>query len=181
MEKKQVIEFMDRIKSHYQEFIIDDFKIKEWYDELKDYLYEDVSAKLDEHLRSEQYGNYIPKVYFLTKYLTKEKDKGIKNECTIACSICGKHILNTEMEEHYDRCISIQYLIKNSEKYFNKKLNREKLEQADDETFKKYYWKFCKELLPKVNDNPVFRKSLENKLEIYNGRVAKYTMEEILH
>ena len=74
MEKKQVIEFMDRIKSHYQEFIIDDFKIKEWYDELKDYSYEDVNKKLDEHLRSEQYGNFIPKVYFLTKFLTKEKE-----------------------------------------------------------------------------------------------------------
>ena len=72
---KETNDFMERIKQHYQEFVIDDYKIEEWYKELKDYDYQEVNAKLEEHLRNEQYGTSIPKVYFLTKYLTKEKDK----------------------------------------------------------------------------------------------------------
>ena len=37
MEKKETINFMQRIKSHYQEFVIDDFKIAEWHKELTKY------------------------------------------------------------------------------------------------------------------------------------------------
>lgn len=180
MEKKQTIEFMNRIKSHYQEFIIDDFKMKEWHDELKDYSFEDVNKKLDEHLRNEQYGNSIPKVYFLTKYLTKEKDKLTTHKYKISCSICGKPVGSDEIDKHYDRCRSIDYLMRNSERYFNKKLNREKLELANEETFRNYYWDFCKKLLPMVNDNLVFRKSLENKLSLHYEDKQKYDYGEIL-
>lgn len=76
LNKKETINFMERVKSHYQEFIIDDFKISEWYGKLKDYDAEDVNKKFDEHLGSEVYGDYIPKIMFLTKYLTPTKEKG---------------------------------------------------------------------------------------------------------
>ena len=66
MDKKETKKFMERIKSHYQEFIIDEFKFSEWHGKLKYYDAEDVNAKLDEHLSSEVYGEQIPKVYFLT-------------------------------------------------------------------------------------------------------------------
>lgn len=180
MELKDVKTILNRIKVNYPTFVNDDYTRSEWYNELKDYSLNDVMEKLEQHFRSEMYGNSIPKVYFLTKYLTKEKDKLKENKFVISCSICGKHITSDDMEEHYNRCLSIDYLMRNSEKYFNKKLNREKLEQADDETFNKYYWNFCQKLLPLVNDNPVFRKSLENKLEIFSGKVARYSVDEIL-
>ena len=181
MELKDVKTILNRIKVNYPTFVNDDYTRSEWYNELKDYSLNDVMEKLEQHFRSEQYVNSIPKVYFLTKYLKKEKEKGINKKYVISCSICGKHITNDEMEEHYKRCNSIDYLIRNSKKYFNKQLNREKLEQADEETFRNYYWNFCKKLLPLVNDNPVFRKSLENKLYINSGRDAKYTVGEILN
>ena len=59
---RETNEFMERIKSHYQEFVIDDFKIKEWYKELSNYDADDINNKLDEHLRSEVYGDQIPKL-----------------------------------------------------------------------------------------------------------------------
>lgn len=179
MEKKQVIEFMDRIKSHYQEFVIDDFKIKEWYEELKQYGFEDVNKKLDEHLRSEQYGNSIPKVYFLTKYLTKEKDKGTKTYI-ISCSNCGKHISSNEIDKHYERCNSVGFLITNSKKYLNKNLNRQKLMEVDEKTFKDYYYKVCSEIMPLIDDNSMKRKCIENILSRHYTGENKYTMKEIL-
>jgi hypothetical protein len=180
MELKDVKTILNRIKVNYPTFQNDDYTRSEWYNELKDYSLNDVMEKLEQHFRSEQYGNSIPKVYFLTKYLTKEKDKLKTNICYISCSICGKRISNLEMEKHYERCNSVDYLIRNSERYFDKKLNREKLMEADEHTFKNYYFNFCEKLLPLVNDNTVFRKSLENKLEIYSGRSPKYSMKEIL-
>lgn len=180
MEKKETIEFMDRIKSHYQEFIIDDFKIKEWHEELKDYSYDDVNKKLDEHLRNEQYGGSIPKVYFLTKYLIKEKDKGITKTYIIACSKCGEHISSDEIEKHCERCNSVQFLIDNSKKYLNKSLNRQKLMEADDKTFRGYYYKTCEEIMPLIEDNGMKKKCFENILHRHYTGENKYTIKEIL-
>ena len=56
--------FMIRIKQHYQEFVMDNIKLNEWYSELKDYDYFEVNNKFEEHLRNEQYGNQIPKIGF---------------------------------------------------------------------------------------------------------------------
>ena len=180
MEKKQAIEFMDRIKSHYQEFVIDDFKIKEWYNELKDYSFEDVNKKLDEHLRNEQYGNSIPKVYFLTKYLTKEKDKLVENSYKIKCSLCGELVKNTEIDKHFTRCSSVDLLVTNSKKYLNKSLNRQKLMEADDKTFRDYYYKACEEIMPLIGDNYMKKKCFENILSRHYTGENKYTMKEIL-
>ena len=54
MERKQVVDLLKRIKYNYNEFIVDDYTITEWYKELKDYELEDVMDKLDQHFRSEQ-------------------------------------------------------------------------------------------------------------------------------
>ena len=35
--KEQTKNLFRRIKSHYQEFAVDDFKVEEWYKELKEY------------------------------------------------------------------------------------------------------------------------------------------------
>ena len=56
-------QFMTRIKQHYQEFVIDNYKIDEWYKELKSYDYDEVNKKLDEHLRNEQYGQYLKYIF----------------------------------------------------------------------------------------------------------------------
>ena len=82
---KETNQFMERIKSHYQEFIVDDFKIKEWHKELSKFDLEDVNKKLDEHLKSSEYGEYIPKLFFLTKYLIPSKDKGKIKHYVVKC------------------------------------------------------------------------------------------------
>lgn len=143
MEKKQVIKFMQRIKSHYQEFIVDDFKIDEWYKELKDYTEEDVNKKLDQHLNSEQYGSMIPRVNFLTKYLTKEKDKGKQLIGSKQCHICMKFINLEEFEKHFDRCSSVDYLNRRNIQYFNKPIDKEKYMTMEQKEFDEKYNKMC--------------------------------------
>ena len=65
MTKEQTKNLFRRIKSHYQEFTVDDFKVDEWHKELKDYDYDDVTKRFELHLNSEDYGQVIPKLWFL--------------------------------------------------------------------------------------------------------------------
>lgn len=143
MELKEVSMLLKRIKSHYQEFIVDDFKVNEWYKELKDYSLDDVMEKLEQHLKSEQYGNQIPKVYFLTKYLTKEQDKTKKLIGSKQCNICHKFIGIDDFETHFDRCSSVDYLNRRSIDYFEKPIDKEKYMNMEQRLFDEKYNKMC--------------------------------------
>ena len=147
---------MKRIKEHYQDFIVDEGKIEEWHKFLKDYSYSDVSKKLDEHLSSQEYGQYIPKVAFLVKYLTKEEDKGKTEDYKIQCYLCKRFIKNSEYQEHFSRCSSINYMNRQRYKYFGKEF---------DETTKKQLWNMSEES---------FRKKYREMLEV----VRKNTEDE---
>lgn len=147
MELKDVKTILTRIKVNYPTFVNDDYTKSEWYRELKDYSLDDVMEKLEQHFRSEQYGNQIPKVYFLTKYLTKEKEKNKTKEIYVRCSNCGKTVNLDEYDNHMERCNSIQYLNKQSEKYFNREIDKEKYFQMDEKTFDEKYDKVLEYVL----------------------------------
>lgn len=153
MTAKETRRFMERIKSHYQEFIIDDFKISEWYGKLKDYDAEDVNKKFDEHLNSEEYGDKIPRIGFLTKYLVKSEDKGKVKHYTIYCPKCGYEIPDVEFEKHNQRCIEASTIVRDMKKYFNQGLQKKKLMELDDEEFNKIYDAYVDKMLesPKVS------------------------------
>ena len=143
MTREDTKNFLRRIKQHYQEFSVDDYKISEWHNELKDYSVEDINNKFEEHLKNEQYGNNIPKIWFLTKYLTKEKDKGKNNASDIKtnCQLCGKEIVLSEYSNHYHKCSSVDYIIRQVRKYRNQELPRKDIEELSDEKFDKLYEK----------------------------------------
>ena len=52
MTKIELTNFMSRIKAHYQDFSLDEFKVMEWYEQLKDYDVVDLNLKFD------NYNNY---------------------------------------------------------------------------------------------------------------------------
>lgn len=146
---EQTRDFMERIKQHYQEFTIDNPRIEEWHRELRKYAYDDVDKKLDEHLKSEQFGNQIPKLFFLTKYLTPEKDK-IKNKgesLLVRCTICGKIVKYTNFQNHIDRCNSVDYLNIQSKRLFDKEIDKDKYRNMSDEDFDKVYNRVLEKIL----------------------------------
>lgn len=154
MTLQETKDFMDRIQQHYQEFIIDLNKINEWYKELKDYDYFEVNDKLEQHLRNEQYGHQIPKVGFLTKYLTKlsEKNKLNANNIIVKCSLCGKSVPYNDYDTHYTRCNSVEYLNEQSIRLYDKELNKDYYRQMDDEKFNKIYDNVLKKILEVTNN-----------------------------
>ena len=140
-------DFLHRIKSHYQEFSIDQFKIDEWYKELQYYDSEDVNEKLEEHLKSEIYGSQIPKVYILTKYLTQSKNKGKINQYTIICNNCGQAVADQTYDKHYKRCSATSAIIRDLKKYFNLNVKQEELENLSDSRFELAYQKYLNKML----------------------------------
>ena len=163
MTKEDTKNFLRRIKQHYQEFSVDDYKINEWYNELKDYNVNDINNKFEEHLRSEQYGNDIPKIWFLTKYLKKEKEKGNKR-IRLICDCCNKTFDLEEYEKHYSKCTSTKFLLKQIDKYKLKtEANYDVLMELSDEQFNSYYRSVMK-IVYRKTDNELEKRILGKAL-----------------
>ena len=163
MELKDVKIVLKRIEINYPSFVNDDYTRSEWYRELKDYTLEDVMEKLEQHFRSEQYGNQIPKVYFLTKYLTKEQDKGKELTGSERCHVCNKWINIKEFEKHFDRCSSVDYLNRRNIQHFNKPIDKEKYMIMEQKEFDEKYNKMCYYIYEHTQD-PREKECLEHYL-----------------
>ena len=141
MIKKELINFMSRIKAHYQNFVIDDFKIDEWYEQLKDYDVADLNTKLDSYIRSE-YSDIPPKVNYLLSGLIKSSNKGIIPNYIIECPMCHYDVSLKRFDEHYKRCSAINYLCNQSKKIYGASLNKSALYLMDKNKFEKLYSNF---------------------------------------
>ena len=163
MERKQVMDILDKIQVYRQSFLVTQALIKEWSKILEPYDYEDVNKKLDDYFKDgNNFGKY-PDVYYLTQYLKTQKQKQDDLFLHVHCQYCRNKIKYSEYAKHYERCISCTYLIEMSDLYFNKTLNREKLLNASQEQFDKYYWDFCKKLYDVLPDGDI-KTSLKNKI-----------------
>ena len=136
MELKDVKTILKRIEINYPKFVNDSYTQSEWYRELKDYDLDDVMGKLENHFRSEQYGNQPPKVYFLTKYLTKTKDKNEDEDYDTFCVVCGKRMNHKLFDEHFDRCSSVHYVLRQYDRFrIPNKPKEEELFKMDQKEF----------------------------------------------
>lgn len=179
MSRKEVSNLLEKIQAYRQSFLITDTLIHEWERILEPYDYDDVNRKLDEYFKNgDNFGRY-PDVYYLTKHLKKSEDKLKTGVNYVRCHLCQKLVDYTEFNNHYERCSSTEYLCKMSEKYFSKKLNREKLVVADREQFEKYYWEFCKKLHEKIDNNEFIRHSLKNAILTHDGFEPEYSLKEL--
>lgn len=169
MTREETKQFLRRIKQHYQEFTVDDYKISEWYKELKEYSYDDINERFDEHLRSERYGNSIPKIWFLTNYLIKEseKDGHRLKQLRCICSLCKRSVPVVDYQEHYRKCNSIDYVIRQIKKYKNLDVKWKDVEELTDEKFNNLYEKVLNLTLKEGSEREKesitkYRESLEN-------------------
>ena len=75
MSRKEVSDLLEKIQAYRQSFLITNAVINEWNRVLEQYDYEDVDKKLDDFFKNgDNFGRY-PDVYYLTKYLKKNRRK----------------------------------------------------------------------------------------------------------
>lgn len=129
MELKDVKVILKRIQVNYPSFVNDSYVQSEWYRELKDYDIEDVMKKLEEHMRSSEYGGTIPKLYFLTKYLKTAKEKQKVEHLKLQCKFCGEFISEEKFDEHFERCLDIDFIVRKRKALFQKETNAEEIKR----------------------------------------------------
>ena len=167
MEKQETMNILKRIKSHYQEFALDDFKVNEWHRELQKFDYVDVDLKLDEHLKSEVYGEQIPKLFFLTKHLIPTNEKGQIKKYVIRCQLCGADVPDAIYDKHFARCNATKNIVLDFKKYLNLNVDEEQLKKLNDAKFEEVYQNYLHRMLDaKI---PVFKRKIILKI-LYPNR-----------
>ena len=178
MNRIEVKQILDKIKAFRQFFEITNNLMDEWIKILTPYRYEDVNKRLDEYFRDTSTFGQYPDAYYLTKYLKTEEELSKTQEVIARCPICNEQLPYNDLDEHYDRCSSIDYVIVQSEKYLNRSFGKEKLWAMDKSTFDKFYIKVCEEIF-KVMPEGWQKHILENVILTYYGKDPKFTIEEI--
>lgn len=152
MTKTEVLHFMKKIKSYYQNFAIEDYILDEWYDRLKPYNIEDVYKKLDEHLTG-KYQNDIPKLHFITRYLKTPKEKYQEQNIIVRCSVCNELVELQRHDRHLARHNSIFYIKKNEHR-IGKTFDETKMQDLTEVEFDRLYKKFLEELYVVSTNEP---------------------------
>lgn len=143
MQKEDIVELLDRVKLHYQHLSMSDELFYEWFRILKEYNRDDVFKKLDEYLENESNRDRIPMAFDLIDGLiTHEQKKKIHSDYLIRCNLCGREMLLSEYDsKHFDRCSSINYLLRIMREQGIKVEYRD-LETLDEIKFQKVYEKY---------------------------------------
>lgn len=152
MTREEVKSLVDKIQVYRQSFLITNNVYQEWNRILEPYDYGDVDNKLNDFFQDgDNYGKY-PDAYQLVKRLTKTIDKLKNNGMLISCKNCGRFLPMEKYDAHFDKCNSVEYLVRNYKKYYNKNLSLSKIWKLPDDKFWKMYWKFNEQIIPLVTE-----------------------------
>ena len=96
----------------------------------------------------------------------------------VKCSICGKKISQEQMDAHYDKCSSIDYIQRMHQKHYNTNIRKSELWELPDDTFNKMYWAFCNKLYNELPEG-LEKKCLENAIRSHQGLEIRYTLDDL--
>ena len=148
----------------------------EWYRILKDYDYQDVVDSLEKWLSDSDNKYFMPDVYVLINdlYTTSEKNKPM--DFKVMCPHCKKWFPYQDSKTHEDRCGSVEYIIKNYKKLFNKELFKETLWNLSQEEFEQKYYSSLERFLEMVDPKSLEYKNIKNILSLKDGGKALYSI-----
>ena len=145
MNKIEVKEVLDYLSYNYNTFNVTEGLFKMWLDELQQYDKDDVMNKIKQMIASGYYKTTVPQLVSITNGLTRTDKKIDWNKIVTFCPICNKafqcdeHMHSDEYDEHRKKCQSINYVIKQSKKWFNKDLTRSELWSMSEAEFNQRY------------------------------------------
>lgn len=113
MNEDEVYKLLERVRVYYQHLSRSDDLLDEWYKILKDYSANEVENTLNEYLSIEKNRSRIPMPQDLTQGLLtiQQKKKKFNSNYSVRCNLCGKEMPLAHYNSHYDKCLSIMYLI----------------------------------------------------------------------
>lgn len=137
MKQSEVVDLIKMIDRVYKtDYAGDGDIVKDWYKVLKNYDFSDMTKSLDYYM--ENYTEYAPKVYNLTKGYQTIETKHLLDHAYTRCMFCGKSISFND-KKHEDRCRSIEFIKSAVRRFKNQEIDVERYRNMSDEEFKKYY------------------------------------------
>lgn len=179
MNLDQVITLCGRIRQHRPTFKDGTELWNEWLTFLKKYDNKEVNDSLDMYLRYDT-DKRIPSVIELIKDLMPLEEYRSSNEYKTNCRICGRVLYSSELDKHFDKCSSIDYLYRMSKKYFNKEIEKSSLWKMEDSQFNRIYWNFCEKLVDNPEILEMEKKSLTNAILTHYEREPKHNINEVM-
>ena len=130
MNKQETKKLTDKIKGYYNsQFFVDEYVIDAWYETMKPYELDDAIEHIQEYIK--EYPDVAPKPHIFKRglYTHDEKQKMRNSNYTVQCNLCHRWMSLDEYDEHYGRCLDIQYLVSVA-KQKGENISREELENC---------------------------------------------------
>ena len=151
MNREQVKKVLDILKLNYPNYINENnkaFMLEEWCKELNEYSFDDTIERIKQVMSEERYQMKPPTLYYITNGMIKLKNKIDYNEDVHYCDNCHRPFNDlNQMMEHRARENSIEYIIRESKKWFNKTFDKEGIDnlyEMSEEEFDTRYKKLLK-------------------------------------
>lgn len=143
MNREQTIKLISQLQMNYPNFVEED-KVEKmvdyWATELSQYDYEDVMERFKQLLGDNRFQMKPPTLIYIISSLTPKHDKINYEKGVFFCPNCNRPFnLEPVMNKHWDRCRSVDYIIRETKKWFNKKISRKSLFDLSEEEFEKAY------------------------------------------
>lgn len=148
MNKTDTTKLLNKIKGYYNsQFFVDENVIEAWYETLKPYNFEDAIDHIQEYVKDNLDNPPKPQT-FIKGLLTQQQKENRKNSSfTVECNLCHRWMTLEEYDEHYERCLDIQYL-EYVAKVKGEEFTRKDLENCRQDVIQKLLKKYPPEEMP---------------------------------
>lgn len=153
MTYEEVVDLLDIISSFYKNFDITEEKIQAWLNVLQEYDKNEVNEVLKSAMAEDRFQNNLPTPYYLVRNLVKKYDKVNYKEQVVYCPICRRPLNQPQYEKHFDRCLSVEYIL-NQCKRFNTecRYSKKELYEMNETIFEEYYDTILKYVMNHTTD-----------------------------
>lgn len=142
MTKMEVSKLLNKIKGYYSsQFFIDEYITEAWVEMLEPYDLEDALEHIQTWVMENPEQPPKPQTFIKGLYTHEEKIKIHNSNYTVECNLCHKFMTLEDYDNHYDRCLDIQYLV-NVARQKGEDLKREDLEYCRPGVIEKLLQKY---------------------------------------
>lgn len=132
MNKVETQKLTNKIKGYYNSlFFVDEYVIDAWYETMKPYDLEDAIEHIQEYVKEFPNDPPKPQTFKRGLYTHDEKVRLRESKFTVECNLCHRFMPLQEYDEHYGKCLDIQYLVSVA-KQKGEDYSREDLENQPD-------------------------------------------------
>ena len=156
MNKEQVKEILTMLSNNYNNFLDEnnyESILTSWLNELCQYDYDEVLERTKELLSKSEFQMKQPTLYHRIAPLKKKNEQVDFTKMVFYCPRCKKAFNDEKiMDKHTDKCRSVDYVIRETKKWFKKEITRKELFQMDEKEFDERYNKLLKYIMEHTTD-----------------------------